>query len=344
MLTLRKLSRHLLSLFYALFALFLVVSMLVWPEETFTGARFGLELWANILVPSLLPFFIIAEVLIGLGVVSMLGILLEPVMRPLFNLPGAASFVVAMGFMSGFPMGAVLSRRLYEEGECTAAESERLIAFTNNSSPLFILGAVAVGMFRQPELGVTLALSHYLSNLLIGIIMGLSAPKTAYQKKREENIVLASLRMLVRAQKRRKPWGKLLGDAILKGVNTICLVGGFVIFFAVLIRILRATSILAHINWFFSFLLTLFGFDPTYGIALTTGFLEMTLGLQQTSVLHASWREKAVISSILLGWSGLSIQSQVASVIAGSGLKVGIYYRCRILQGLLGGIIAYFLT
>ena len=47
-----------------------------------------------------------------LGVVHMMGVFLEPVMRPLFNVPGTGSFVMAMGLASGFPIGAILTAEL----------------------------------------------------------------------------------------------------------------------------------------------------------------------------------------------------------------------------------------
>jgi nucleoside recognition membrane protein YjiH len=83
----------------------LCLSMLIFPKETYEAATLGLNTWWTIVFPSLLPFFIIAELFLGLGVVHFISILLEPVMRPIFNLPGSAAFVVALGYSSGFPVG-----------------------------------------------------------------------------------------------------------------------------------------------------------------------------------------------------------------------------------------------
>ena len=63
-------------------------------------------MWWEIVFPSLLPFFIVSEMLIGFGVVKFIGVLLEPFMRPLFKVPGVGGFVWAMGMASGFPAGA----------------------------------------------------------------------------------------------------------------------------------------------------------------------------------------------------------------------------------------------
>lgn len=109
--------------------------------------------------------------LIGFGVVKFIGVLLEPLMRPLFRVPGVGGFVWAMGMASGFPAGAKLTARLRQEGQLTKTEAERLVSFTNCSNPLFIFGAVSVGFFNNAKLGMILALSHYLGNITVGLFM-----------------------------------------------------------------------------------------------------------------------------------------------------------------------------
>lgn len=325
-------------------SLLLLIAMLLWPEQTYQGALYGLELWATILVPSLFPFFIIAEILLNIGIVHFFGVLLEPFMRPLFNLPGVASFVVAMGFTSGFPMGAVLTKRLYEEKQCTVAEAERLVAFTNNSSPLFILMAVAVGMFHNPFLGIILAISHYLANLIIGIMLGLRAPRQPELYPFDKDLLRRSIQSLVEVQKKRPPWAQLMSNAIKAGINNICLIGGFVVIFAIIINLLRVTALQNLMAFPCRIILGILGLTLELDSALATGFWEMTLGLKNISLASASWQDKAILASIILGWSGLSIQAQVASVLAGSGISLRLYYLSRILQGCLAGIITYLLT
>jgi len=345
----KSVSGHLLqkffSLSYAILALILVSSMLIWPRETYDGARFGLEIWGSVLVPSLLPFFIVVDIIINLGIVKMLGVLLEPVMRPLFNLPGSASFAIVMGFTSGFPMGAVVTRRLHEERLCQIPEAERLVAFTNNSSPLFILVAVAVGVFSNPALGLVMMIAHYLANIFLGIILGLLAPrrKTVFPYT-YSNIISASIRTLIEAQKDRKPLGKLFSDAIHSGIKTILLIGGFVIIYAVVIKILYASGLMNHIRNIFAFFLKLLNADISLSQAFSVGFFEITLGLKTLSQLNLSYVKQAVAASMLLGWSGLCIQSQVLSVLAGSGIKAHLYIWGRVVQSIISGILAFFLA
>lgn len=63
-------------------------------------------------------------------------------MKPLFNVPGEGSFPLLMGIISGYPIGAKIVTNFRKNGICTKEEAERLITFTNNSGPLFIIGTV----------------------------------------------------------------------------------------------------------------------------------------------------------------------------------------------------------
>lgn len=139
----------------ALLAILFTIALIVFSEAAFKSALDGLQTWWEIVFPALLPFFIIAEILMGLGVVHFMGALLEPLMRPLFRIPGVGAFAVAIGLASGYPIGAKITGELRREGLCTQAEGERLVSFANTADPLFMIGAVAVGtlLYKKEEGG-----------------------------------------------------------------------------------------------------------------------------------------------------------------------------------------------
>lgn len=105
----------------AFIAVSLTISMVLYPEDAFKSAVNGLKIWWDIVFPALLPFFIGSEILMGLGVVHFMGVLMEPFMRPVFNLPGVGSFVMAMGLASGYPIGAILTARMRQQNLVTVA-------------------------------------------------------------------------------------------------------------------------------------------------------------------------------------------------------------------------------
>ena len=81
------------------------IALVIFSRSNLTATRNGLELWANNVVPSLFPFFVITELLSNTNIVYYIGKLFDKIMRPIFNVPGEAAFAFIMGFVSGYPTG-----------------------------------------------------------------------------------------------------------------------------------------------------------------------------------------------------------------------------------------------
>ncbi|MGG2201756.1 nucleoside recognition domain-containing protein [Paenibacillus validus] len=113
----------------ALAAVLLACMMLIFPEPSFRASIKGIAIWWDVLFPALFPFFVISEMMLGIGIVHFFGTLLDPMMRPLFRVPGIGGFVMAMGFASGYPIGARLTSQLWDQRIVTREEGERLVAF-----------------------------------------------------------------------------------------------------------------------------------------------------------------------------------------------------------------------
>lgn len=333
-------------LFWTASALIFVVSMVSYPRIVFDGAALGMKTWWNIVFPSLLPFFIASELLMSFGFVHFMGELLDPVMRPLFNVPGSGSFVMAVGFTSGYPIGSMVTARLRAEGLCSRVEAERLMSFTNNSSPLFMLAAVAVGMFNNPGLGVLIAGAHYLSNITLGLILrfysrneGGVIPQT---KARQKNPAARALRrmMLVQRMEKRPP-GKIIGDAVGKSVANLLNIGGFIILFAVIIKLLDAAGIIGRIAEILGFILLPLGFSPDILPALGSGLFEMTIGCKLASEAPVPLTQQVVAVGMILAWSGISVHAQAASMIADTDMRMLPFVFSRVCHTCLAGIYTY---
>lgn len=331
------------TLFLAFGATILAGALIKFPQQALEASIRGLNMWWEIVFPSLLPFFIISEMLISFGVVTFIGVLLEPLMRPLFKVPGVGGFIWAMGMASGYPSGAKLTARLRKEKQLTRIEAERLVSFTNSSNPLFIFGAVAVGFFHNPSLGVVLALSHYIGNLLVGITMRFYGKEEIKPEKIPVKSIKHALRELHRTRlKEKRPLGKMLGDAVVSSVESLLMIGGFIILFSVinqLLLVMNVTDILAHM---LSFLLMLFQMSPDFSIPLISGMFEITSGSQMTSAIqHVPLMHQAIITSFILAFCGFSVQAQVASILAQTDIRFTPFFIARILHGCLASCITF---
>ncbi|KYO66764.1 sporulation integral membrane protein YlbJ [Thermovenabulum gondwanense] len=337
------------QLILPLIAVVITVSIVRYPEEAFKAAFEGLDVWFNIVLPALLPFFIGSQLLMGLGVVHFMGVLLEPMMRPIFNVPGAGSFVMAMGLASGYPLGAMLTGKLVKKKICNTYEAERLMSFTNTADPLFMVGAVAVGMFKDVRLGSIIALSHYISALILGIILkyyAFNSPRTESigSVKKKENILLKAVKELLRARKEDgRPIGKMLGDCIKDSINSLLLILGFIILFSVIIRILTVAGIISLFVPFIGKVLSLIGINPNLSQAVISGTFEITLGTQLASQAQAPLLDRVIIASAIIAWSGLSVHFQVMSMVSDTDIKITPYVVARFLHAVLAGITSYIL-
>lgn len=334
-------------------AVCLTICMVRYPEVAFQAAVHGLSVWFEIVFPALLPFFIASEILMGLGVVHFMGVLLEPFMRPLFNVPGVGSFVLAMGLASGYPIGAVLTARLRKQKLCTRVEAERLVSFTNTADPLFMIGAVGVGMFGITQVGMVITLAHYISALLVGIVLRFYAVRDRERLSQVSdpgNFFLRALKALYRARvEDGRPFGRLLGDSIRQSVNTLLVIGGFIMLFSVVIQMATTAGLTALLARAFGSLLLFLGFDPNLATALVSGFFEITIGSDLAAkaadlggtplpLVH-----RTVVAAAVIAWSGLSVHFQVAAMVNETDIRLLPYIASRLLHAVLGGLVAFLL-
>ena len=344
----KRYRSRLLAYVMAFVAVFITVAMVQYPKVAFDAAIMGLNLWWNVVFPSLVPFFILSEILMGLGVVHFIGVLLEPLMRPVFNVPGIGAFAMSMGLASGYPMDAVITCKFRKNNLCSAVEAERLLSFTNTADPLFMFGAVAVGMFGMPELGATIAVAHYLSSLLVGVIFRFHGrdrdSHTSEPQMGSGNIILRALRALYKAkQEDQRSLGQLLGDSVKNSMNTILLIGGFIILFSVFLQILEVLGVTEVLTTAFAGLLNVIGFSTNLAPAMVSGLFEIDLGALAASQADAPLIEKTVVASAIIAWSGLSVHGQVASIVIESGIRMLPYMVARVLHAIFAGVLTLIL-
>lgn len=337
-------SRALFSVGVVIFIMFMIIH----PQIIYKGSLSGLQAWWNIVFPSLLPFFIASELLMSLGIVHFMGVLLEPVMRPLFNIPGAGSFVMAIGFTSGYPIGSMVTARLRSQGLCTRIEAERLMSFTNNSSPLFMLVAVAVGMFNNPAAGLVIAGAHYLANIILGLMLrfyGRHDHETVHHDSTGwQHIPKKALReMFSVLSQEKRPVGKIMGDAVKSSINNLLHIGGFIILFAVIIQLLTELGFISFIAAVLGKILIPLGVSSSVLDAIASGIFEMTMGTRLASDASAPLLQQLIAVSMILAWSGLSVIAQVSSIISYTDIKIKIFIISRVGHAALAALLCVIL-
>ena len=332
---------------YSTITVFITFCLIKFPDDALEASIRGLSLWWEVVFPSLLPFFITAELLLAFGVVKFIGVLFEPIMRPLFNVPGVGSFGWMMGMASGYPTGAKIAARLREESHLSQIEAERLVSFTNNSSPLFIFGAISVGFFHDARLGMLLAASHYIGNTVVGIVMrfhGQSAGASRTEQRKRVSFKRAFQEMHQTRMKDRRPFGEILGDAVLNSIKTLVMVGGFIILFSVLIKLLFLIGISEKISLLFQYALAILSLPKELALPFFSGLFEITIGGNMISQVQTdTLLQQAILVSFILGFNGFSVQAQVASILAKTDIRFYPYFLSRLLHGTVASLLTILL-
>ncbi|MGW9527916.1 sporulation integral membrane protein YlbJ [Paenibacillus terrae] len=361
-----------------LMLLFLFILMATHPQSSLNAGLRGLAIWWDVLFPSLFPFFVISELLLGFGIVHFIGTLLDPLMQPLFRVPGCGGFVAAVSCASGYPIGAKLTAKLWEQKWITRIEGERLVAFTTSSDPIFLIGAVSVGFFHQPEIAVVLGAAHYGGVLIIGLLMrfhgSCSGGADTHDNRPQPTAIAAghtgqptpaSLAVAPNAKldtssaQRRgrlrqalfamhtarledgRPFGELLRQAIASSLRLIIVVGGLVVFFCVILEALTNSGLMSGLRLLTASLLSAWGLPPTLTDSIVGGIFEVTLGAQAAGeATGAALPFKVAAAAFVLSWGGLSVHAQVASILNTTNLRYLPFLLARAAHGITSALLA----
>lgn len=335
-------------------SLTLGIIMISFPEACWVAGTRGLAIWWNVLFPSLFPFFVISEIMLGFGIVHFLGKLLDPVMRPLFRIPGSGGFVAAMGFASGYPVSAKLATKLRQQGIISRIEGERLVGFTTTSDPIFLIGAVSVGFFGNPKLAAILAIAHYGSALIVGLCMRFygyshennhSTSKQSITKQPQRFSLRAAVKAMHDARMNDgRSLGELLQQAISSSLQLMAVVGGLVVFFSVILEVLTVSNVMSIFYSSLHHLLPLILLPAELAEPFVGGLFEVTLGAKAAaSPVGVPMIYKTAAAAFILSWGGLSVHAQVASILNGSDLRYLPFLFARILHAVLSAILVLLL-
>lgn len=301
-------TKFLIKVFLILFIIFLIM----FSKTNILAVQNAISLFFEKVFPSLFPFFIAADLLSHTNIINILNTILSPIMKPLFNVSGKGAFPFIIGIISGYPTGAKIVSDFRKNNICTKVECERLLAYTNNSGPLFIIGTVGSSLFLSTEIGILLLITHIFGTLTVGIIFRFY--KNNYY--RNENIV---------DELDIDNFSSILTESIFNSFKTTGMIFGFIIMFSIINNILLTSGILK-----------LF---PSAIIGSILSTCEITNGINYISMIKSSnLTIQLILTSFFLGFGGISVLMQVYSIISKTDLSIKPYILGKLLHGLTSAI------
>lgn len=144
--------------------------ILVYPQTSSEGVRRGLSLCTETVIPSLFPFMFIVSLLYDLGAFNFSSTVTDKITYFLFKLPSVAFPIIIMSFIGGYPVGAALIEKAYDDGELTSAQAERMMMFCVNPGPAFTIFVIGSSIIGSAQTGVILFVSVSLSAFITGFL------------------------------------------------------------------------------------------------------------------------------------------------------------------------------
>lgn len=188
---------------FILIILLCLFYILRFPRITVNAAGNGLILWFEQVLPSLLPFAILSNIIIASDI-----------------LPSSKAFTLLSGFLFGFPMGSKNCAKFLLEGKMEKQEAEILFIITNNMSPVFIQSYILGQQLGLPAYFGWSLLVLYLPPFLLGMssLRKSSSGKNLHKK----------------SASRSKINFQIVDAGIMNGFETLTKIGGYIMIFSIL--------------------------------------------------------------------------------------------------------------
>lgn len=299
------------------FILFFFALMFLFPYASYQGASSGLMLWFLNVLPTLLPFIIVSNLMINLNIAGRISQILHPVVGKLFRVSTSGCYPILIGFLSGLPMGAKSTADLVTTGKISHKEGTFLLSMCNNASPIFIMSYIATNQLKLPNMRLPLFALIYGSSILSALFYrtyqsyGKKRKMSKYNESKIANKVQNSYHSV-------KFSFDILDRSIMNGFEVITKIGGYIILFSILAQIINEIGA---------------NFSPYKAIAM--GFFEITTGIDQICKIRMDSNTKIVLVSVLTSFGGLSGLAQTKSVIGESRLSIKSYLSVKLLSAFI---------
>ena len=291
---------------YACFSILFFFLMLFFPKETLAGATSGLLLWFQILLPTLLPFFIFTSFIVETNAIHYVSYVCGPIFQRLFCLSSNGSFAALCGMLCGYPVGAKVTADLVRTNQISHQEGMYLLSFCNNTSPAFIITFIVFQNFCDQTLVIPTIFILYASPIICSFFFRKYyrmkySPCTSRLKNSFLNFKFS-----------------IMDNCIMKSFENITKVGGYVILFSIL-----------------------FSFGENLPITYFLPLLEITNGIPYIIKTFSSFELTYIFTLFLTSFGGICSIAQTSSMLIDTNLSIFSYTIEKLITALVTSLLAF---
>lgn len=292
---------------YIIITLFFVVLIfknnILFKETIISGCKvFFLSV-----LPTLLPMFIINDILMNYNFIYYLNKIFQKIFFKLFSFSSSATYIFIMSILSGTPTNAYIATNLVNNKELSSKDASIILSYSFFLNPLFLF-SMLTSILNSPKYALKIILIYYLANFLIALYF------RKYNYTENTNLTIHT----------PEAFSKVLTKSITKSFATLTNVLGTIIFYFIICE---------GINIFIK--------NPLFN-CITNGLLEVTGGLAKLSTLNINFKLKEVISIIFISFGGLSIHSQIKSIIYDANISYKYFFIARLFHVLISILLITF--
>ena len=295
-----------------LFFIFVVYS-LINIKQTNVSTMIVLKTFSKTILPSLLPFLILNQLLIKIGIIDLLAYFFQFISYPLFKISGKGASIIIIGILNGFPSSAIFASLMLINKQIEKQEAQRLINATFFPSISFLFSILSPNINNL----------HYFTLLILCLYLtGFSSLYFSSFKAKNEQPLYTFKQTLIDIKNKLNNFVfiKDIKEIISYSFNTLLNILGVITLFSIPCNIIENL-----INGTHSFLFK--------------GLIEFSIPSIQLSLLNTNKKMIVILLSSILSFSGLSSLLQASLFIEDAKLSTKQFILNRIVISLFTTIL-----
>lgn len=293
------------ELLAVLIILFIYLGIFINPKLIIESGITSINIFKTRLFPSIFPFFVLASLLLNLGLADKISRKINFVIKRIFHIEGISSFIVVISIISGFPSGSKYISDCYKKGLISKKTANYLLTFTHFGNPLFILGTCGI-VLNNITIAYKILIINIVANIILGIIL------------RPKEVISSNYTL----KNEKLSFMEALPNAINDAIKLLLFMLGSITFFMFFSKLITSTL---HLNNFYS--------------VITTGILDLTSGISMVNTLNISNYLQGLIVLSFITFGSLSVHLQVINNIKEQDLSYKYFFMGRIIETSLALVI-----
>lgn len=293
----------------------LVIYLLFNTGTLSTNLKQNVELFLYKLLPAIFPYIFLTQILIESGLICHLSFGLSKFASKIFSIPEYCCPAIIISLLMGYPNAAKYITKLYNEKRIDTHQAQSLLGFTSCASPSYVISTLGVTFYGSFSLGVILLVSHILSSLILGMILGIKYKDIIQQNPSNSYISV----------KKNKGF-EIISNSIFNTLKTLGIIFCFMAIFSCVSRLICVTLNL----------------NPEIS-AITIAITEITNGLSAVASSNIPDNLKILITSFCLSFGSFMIIYQIYAVAHTCRINLLIFFKHKIFHGILSAMITYVL-